>query len=76
MSNELVYLGFDRAGLDEARRDVERHAAKVARSLIHFEGSAEFAAPYYESAARMVYNVIKCPQPWPTVTPRGVLVID
>lgn len=30
---DLVYIGIDRAGLEEARRDVERHAAKVAAEL-------------------------------------------
>lgn len=30
---DLVYIGIDRAGLEEARRDVERHAAKVAAEV-------------------------------------------
>jgi hypothetical protein len=54
---DLVYIGMDRAGLDEARRDVERHAAKIAASI------RATKRPDLESA---VVEAMTCPQEWPT----------
>lgn len=69
---ELVYLGFDRAGLGEARRDVERHAAQVAAEIFpHSVGTK-----YEEAAVAAVLDAIECKRPWPTAAPSGVLISD
>ena len=54
---DLIYLGFDREGLEEARRDQRRHAEKMALEF--------FGEPVTADEVSWVLGAIECKRPWP-----------
>lgn len=53
---DLIYLGFDREGLEEAREDQRRYAT---------EGATKLDGPFI-SVEDLILRAIKCNHPWPT----------
>ncbi len=60
---DLVYLGLPREGLEEARRDVERHAEKITERLYIPDDLVD--DEFREEAIADVLGAISCPDEWP-----------
>ncbi len=62
--SDLVFIGLSRAGLEEAQRDRDRHAARLAQRLYPLawaEGDA-----IQQVVVREVKAAIQCDREWPT----------
>ncbi len=63
--SDLIFIGIDRAGLEEAQRDRDRHAERLTAELF-WKHTGEAPEDFKRQATRAVKKAMQCDREWPT----------